>query len=225
MSETLYDILFVAGPDAFSEASSLNGLLDKIFNNPLASFEAMDLKGKYVFKDAADRSKVSAALQKKGDQSIQLKATAPNKLVAILKKNDLNCTVYFTFSSAFLDGVITGSALKEYLGSLWELLPSKLYAAAKADTQYRDVMTEASIQQVIGIFNFHVSWLHWLSPAAYSEYYAKEDLLAAPFNKTEELNDGSLFLQSYQQPGDYLQPGTLENIGTITNYLNEKRKK
>lgn len=224
MNETFYDILFVAGAGAFSEASSLNELLDTIFKNPLAPFETMDLKGKYLFKEKSDKAKTMETLQKKGDQSVDLRATVPHKLTLSLTKNNINCTVYLTFNSAYLDSETAISSFRDYLDSIWYLLQEKEYAAVNADTEYKDTLLQAGIPQVSGIFNFHVGWLHWLSPKAYEDRYNKEDLLTAPFYKTEELPGGSLFLQSYNHPKDYLQSGTLEKIRTITNYLIEKRK-
>ncbi|HYF32565.1 MAG TPA: hypothetical protein VD993_15680 [Chitinophagaceae bacterium] len=224
MNETLYNILFVAGRDAFDNTAAVTDLVNKVFSNPLASFETMDLKGKYVFKDSADALKVVATLQKKGQQSIQLRATTPHKLVAILKKNDLNCTVYFTFSSAFVGANISDASLKEYLTSVWFALPSRQYGAASDDTQYGDTLSQAGILQVIGIFDFNVNWLHWLSQPAYSEWYKKENLQGAPFYKIEELSDGSLLLQSYPHPGDYRNTETLEKIKSIEQYLNTNKQ-
>lgn len=224
MNETFYDILFVAGPGAFSNASLLDELLDGIFKNPLAPFETMDLKGKYLFKDKADKVKAMEILQKKGDQSVDLRTNVPYKLTVSLTKNNINCTVYMTFNSAYLNNKAIILSFRDYLDSIWNLLQEKEYAAANAYTEYKDTLLQAGISQVSGIFNFHVGWLHWLSPKAYLDRYSKEDLMAAPFYKTKEMPDGSLFLQSYNDPKDYLQSGTLEIIRTLSNYLLIKRK-
>ncbi len=223
-SRKFFNINYIASPEAYQDEHALQALLEQLRNIPIAPLARMDLKSEFEFKDAVDFAVLRELLLKNGQRAIEIRSDEPLRFRVSMGKFRTRCTLVLTFSTDHVPEHITAEALIDFLRALWRKLPMALQASAKADTEYSDVMMSNGMPGLIDIFDFFISWLHWLSPAAYQRWYERGVLLGAPVFKAEEQSDGTIFLQAYPGPFDYLDVATIERMMVISTYLHESKK-
>jgi hypothetical protein len=106
-----------------------------------------------------------------------------------------------------------------------DVLPS--FALARADFDDRQNAFWMDVAEVEPLPDcFGASWLGWyhlMHPREYQCYLKREDLLATPAFRVEELDDGCIAIQSYEHPLAFADESVTRDIITITTYLNQRR--
>jgi hypothetical protein len=114
--------------------------------------------------------------------------------------------------------------VKEYLKDWSEVLPGFSSSGAAADDRDSDFWIDvAQVAPLPDCFGSRLSWYNVVSPSGYRDYFKREDLLATPALKVEELTDGAITILSYEHPLEFATKENTKRIIEITNYLNQVR--
>lgn len=114
--------------------------------------------------------------------------------------------------------------VKKYLQDWRFVLPAFSSSGALADHRDNDFWVDvAQTAPLPECFGSRLSWYNVMSPRGYRNSFKREDLLATPALKVEELDDGTITILSYEHPLDFATDETTRRIIEITNYLNQVR--
>jgi len=114
--------------------------------------------------------------------------------------------------------------VRKYLEDWRFVLPAFSSSGALADHRDNDFWVDvAQTAPLPDCFGSQLSWYNVISPLGYKDYFTREDLLATPALKVEELSDGTITILSYEHPLDFATEENTKRIIEITNYLNQVR--
>lgn len=85
-----------------------------------------------------------------------------------------------------------------------------------------DYVRAQKLPRLPEILDYSINWYYLLSLTCYQEYYTREDLLAAPAYRVEELDNGWIELICYDHPLRRDTPENLARIDELTRYLDER---
>jgi hypothetical protein len=114
--------------------------------------------------------------------------------------------------------------IRKYLQDWRLVLPAFASSGALADHRDNDFWLDvAQTAPLPDCFGSRLSWYNVMSPLGYRDCFKREDLLATPAPKVEELEDGTIAILNYEHPLDFANEDTTRQIIAITNYLNRVR--
>jgi hypothetical protein len=149
-------------------------------------------------------------------------------LDAFLIQHPTECGSGINFSEEYVKGRVELERIANYVQQWRKILPAFLWAQAGADDRenefWMDVAkTSPFVWPLSDCFGSRLGWYHLMSPRGYQEYFKREDLLATPAFRVEELDDGCIAIQSYEHPLAFADESVTRDIIAITTYLNQRR--
>lgn len=200
--------------------------LDLVINlfqdNPIRQFSNVEFEPSE--KEPFDKRKAIAVLQNNHSFSTRLFEGTPNWIGGSLSFDNVRYNIGgIRFSDNYLHQTDLLDITKEYLRKWRSVFPSFTNSDASADDRDNDFWLDvAKTEPLPDCFGSRLGWYHVISPKSYKSFFKREDLLNTPALSVEELDDGTICIQSYAHPLDYSKPDVTKKIIEITNYLTEK---
>ena len=203
-------------------------VLRMVEKNPFAPLARTFIDERYNFIPF-DRQQVLSELSKpigeEGAVGVRLgSGEAPVSLECTINRTAAMNLVVIGINSEDLKKIGDLEKVRKYLQDWRFVLPAFASSGALADHRDNDFWVDvAQTAPLPDCFGSRLSWYNVMSPLGYRDCFRREDLLATPALKVEELEDGTITILSYEHPLEFDNEETTKRIIAITNYLNRVR--
>jgi hypothetical protein len=210
--------------------SSESDFLSLLEDNPLAPFTAMDIGVSLTWRPYDRRTAVNA-LKDDPDNPLLLNAEVPYPVQGGVGRAPYVGRLEFNNASLGADQRYLAQPhmpqrIIAYLNQWRTEFRNFSKASADADDRDNDFwMDIAKIESSLPdcFPTYRLDWYTIISARTYGDYFKREDLLATPAFRVEELDDGCIAIQSYEHPLAFADESVTRDIITITTYLNQRR--
>lgn len=217
----MIEILFQQMDEPWEGEETARRLVALMADNPFSPFDKMafDLAEEW---DEADPAKAVEPLAGKPSFGVEFTTEEPHPLDGSISRQPSQCTIRLVPDEAYLGN---GSDLLLDLARQWvAALPAPSWGRILADEAVPAVYDQAGLPWLPDCFAAFTGWLHVLPRRGYEKWFTRRDLLEAPAHKVTEHDDGTIYLQVYEDPLAYGDAAYRERIVELTTYLNERRQ-
>lgn len=204
------------------EDAVVDMMLELAATNMFGAFKEMDIERKNKWK-LIDYNAAKKHIYQKQETSVVLRSINPLGMSFSITKSKY----YNTINLNLLPEHFQNRSYEDLFDFMYKtgcVFNMFNRANATADLfEINDFYFNNNLNYLPDCFGNMLSWFTLLSPATYSKYYKRTDLLAAPAYKIYEYEDGWLGIRAYDNPIAFTSQETAEQIVRLNDYLNKYR--